>query len=84
MALTTIVMTPIGPVASRILSAHPIDMDRNCFVASSPNSVTSGPTAVPMVLMKSDQSSVLRFAAGEEVGMLVDVGDAIFSQAKNE
>ena len=39
-----------------MLSAHPIDMERNCFVACSPKSVRIGPTAVPTVLKKSVQS----------------------------
>ena len=49
-------MIPIEPVPSSMLSAHPIDMERNCFATWSPKSVRIGPTAVPTVLMKSVQS----------------------------
>lgn len=64
MALTTTVMIPIGAAASIILSAHPIDRERNCLVACSPKRVRIGPALVPTVLIKSDQS----FAAGASIG----------------
>lgn len=54
--LTIMVMIPIGPTASKTLSCHPIETERNCFVVCSPKRVIIGPTAVPIVLMKSDQS----------------------------
>ena len=77
MALTTMVMIPIGPIASKMLSAHPMDIDRNCFVACSPKRVRSGPTPVPMVLIKSVQSLADAVGAGE--GELAVVDGAILS-----
>jgi hypothetical protein len=53
-------------MASKMLSAHPIDMERNCFVASPPKRVRSGPTAVPIVLIKSVQSVAVTIGAGDE------------------
>lgn len=56
MALTMTVINPMGPTASMILSGHPIDTERNCFVGCSPKRSSSGPMDVPTVLMKSVQS----------------------------
>lgn len=76
MALTTMVMIPIGPVASKMLSAHPIDRDTNCFVACSPKRVIRGAMVVPMRLIKSVQSFALAGAGSEEFAI---VGGAMLS-----
>ena len=60
-----------------MLSAHPIDMERNCFVACSPKSVMIGPTEVPTVLKKSVQS-LNGFAEALGDGELVVFAGAIF------
>lgn len=65
-ALTTIVRIPSGPVAIKMLSAHPMDMERNCFVVCSPKRVRIGPTAVPMVFMKSVQSLTVAVGFGAD------------------
>ena len=70
-------MIPIGSVASSMLSAHPIDMKRNCFVTCSSKSVMIGPTEVPTVLKKSVQS-LDGFAEALEDGKLVVFAGAIF------
>lgn len=72
MALTTIVMIPIGAAARMILSAHPIDRERNCFVACSPKRVMIGPTLVPMVLIMSDQSAAPAMGIGDEELDVID------------
>ena len=58
-----------------MLSAHPIDMERNCFVACSPKSVMIGPTEVPTVLKKSVKSNGFAEALGD--GELVVFAGAI-------
>ena len=78
-ALTTMVMMPIGPTASNMLSAHPIEEERNCFMACSPKRVMSGPTDELTVLIKSDQSVASTGEVGEGVGVFVVVAGAIFS-----
>ena len=77
MALTMIVIIPMGPVASKTLSAHPMDMDRNCFVTCSPKRVRSGANAEPIVVIKSDKSSGFVVAVGEGVEVVVVIGGAI-------
>ncbi len=47
---------PRGPIARRMLSAHPSDMLRNCFVTCSPKSVKRGARSVPRLLRKSSPS----------------------------
>jgi len=42
MAPIMIVMIPIGAIPRRIASAHPMEVDRNCFVISSPKRVRRG------------------------------------------
>ena len=71
-ALTAIVMIPMGPVASKKLAAHPIDMEKNCFVGCSPKRVRIGPTAVATVLMKFVQSFPGAVMIGAEPLVLFD------------
>lgn len=78
-----IVMIPIGPIASKTLSAHPMDMERNCLVACSPKRVMIGPIAVPIVLTKSFQSIVGGFAVGAGDEVVVVVGGDIFWTVQN-
>lgn len=75
---TIMVMIPIGPDASNKWSAHPVDLDKNCFVASSPKSVKSGKTAVPTLLKRSVKSFTGWVAVGRGV-VFVGVADAIIS-----
>jgi hypothetical protein len=48
------VMIPIGPTASKILSAQPMDIKRSCFVACSPKRVKSSPNAVTIVSINDE------------------------------
>lgn len=54
----------MGPMVSKMLSGHPIDTERNCFVVCSPKRVRIGPTDVPTVLMKSVQSLAAAVGVG--------------------
>lgn len=46
MALTMIVMIPIGAIASKRSSPNPSDIERNCFVTSSPKRASKGVRSV--------------------------------------
>jgi hypothetical protein len=62
------VMIPIGAIPSRISSAQPIAVARNCFVNSSPNSVRSGARSLKALLAKFELSTL---------GVAVAVADAV-------
>jgi hypothetical protein len=53
-----IVIIPIGAVPRRILSAHPIDVDKNCFVISSPKRVRRGAKFEKALFSKFEVSTV--------------------------
>jgi len=53
------VIMPSGPTARRILSAHPSDMVRNCFVTCSPKRVRRGARSLPRLFMKSSPENLV-------------------------
>ena len=57
-ALTTMVMIPSGAVAISRQSAQPIEVDRNCFVTSSPNKMRSGERSLKRDVAKLEVSTV--------------------------
>jgi hypothetical protein len=61
---TIIVMIPIGAIPRRMLSAHPTEVERNCFVISSPNNVNRGAKFENALFWKFEVSTVgVAFAA---------------------
>ena len=63
MADTITVGIPIGAIPRRTISIQPIVVERNCFVSSSPKSVSSGARLVKALLAKFDESTVGGVAA---------------------
>ena len=57
-ALTIMVMIPSGAVAISKQSAQPIEVDRNCFVTSSPNKMRSGERSLKRDVAKFEVSTV--------------------------
>ena len=55
-ALTTIVMIPIGPAARTMLSGQPSDNERNCFVGRSPKSTRMKPRSEKRLFAKLSTS----------------------------
>lgn len=56
-AQTITVTTPIGAVPRRMPSAHHMDVERNCFVVSSPNRTNRGARSVKRLLAKFAEST---------------------------
>lgn len=73
-AITTIVTIPIGPEATNKVSAQPVEMLKNCFMACSPKSVNRGKTAVPTLLNRSVKSLTGWAAAGMGAAVVVVAG----------
>jgi hypothetical protein len=61
-----------------MLSAHPIDVDRNCLVISSPKSVNNGAKSVNRLFSKCWLSVVLELALGarEDVDVAMAIHDS--------
>jgi len=76
-AETTVVMIPSGPTASRIWSAQPSDILRNCFVTCSPNSVRSGARSLPRLLMNSSPAKPEERVGVLSIGIAVGVPLAV-------
>lgn len=57
-AQTTTVMMPIGAILSKMSSAKPMDVARNCIVKVSPNRVRSGAKSLKALFAKFDVSTV--------------------------
>ena len=57
-ALTIMVMIPSGAVEISRQSAQPIEVDRDCFVTSSPNKVRSGERSLKREVAKFEASAV--------------------------
>jgi hypothetical protein len=58
MAEMRIVIIPIGAIPRRMLSAQPIDVERNCVVSSVPKRVRRGAKFVNALLAKLSLSTV--------------------------
>jgi hypothetical protein len=73
-----IVIIPIGAVARRMPSAHHTDVDKNCFVISSPKRVNKGAKLENALFWKFEVSTVgMGFAA---VAAVVGVGVGMISE----
>jgi hypothetical protein len=75
-AETMIVIIPIGAVPRRMLSAHQTDVDKNCFVTSSPNNVRRGAKFENALFSKFALSTV-GIGGFVPVTVAVIVGEAI-------
>lgn len=71
MVLTITVMIPRGPMASSILSAHPMDKLRNCLVTCSPNRVSKGARSLKRLFENSSPANSVLVGAPPGA---VDVG----------
>lgn len=69
----TTVIIPIGAIPSRISSAQPIEVARNCFVNSSPNRVSSGAKSLKALFAKFAVSTLGRAVAVEVAAAVVVV-----------
>ena len=65
------VMIPIGAVPRRILSAHPIDVDKNCLVISSPKRVRRGAKSVKALFSKFEASAIAAVALAIAAAVLL-------------
>jgi hypothetical protein len=77
MAHKTTVIIPMGAIPTRISSAQPIEVARNCLVKSLPNNVSSGAKSLKALFAKFPVST-LRVAVGvADVVVVVDMTERI-------
>lgn len=71
-AQTTMVIIPIGAIPSRISSAKPIEVARNCFVNSSPKRVSNGAKSLKALFSKF-KLSTFGITVAVAVGVALEV-----------